>query len=49
MPDASYFNFQNDRLVKFYVSMNDGIDWTSQDISFNFKDEPHMTKLSKGL
>ena len=41
MPDATNtLRFKNDRVTKFYVSMNDGVDWTTEDIVFTFLDEP---------
>jgi hypothetical protein len=34
-------------MATFYVSLNDGVDWSQQTVDFIFYEEPQMTKLSK--
>lgn len=40
MPSAKEFVFETDRKVKFYLSLNDGVDWTDDNIVFTFYDDP---------
>jgi len=48
MPSALELNFHNGRDVFFYLSLNDGIDW-SNGLQYTFLDMPHMTKLSLSI
>jgi hypothetical protein len=48
MPSVKDWIFKNnDRQVKVYLSLNDGVDWTTDNIVLQFYDEPLMTKLTK--
>ena len=47
LPSARNFRFEGNRLVHFQLSLNDGVDYTTDNIAYTFYDEPQMTKLSK--
>ena len=47
MPIVEDKSFKLNRLATFYVSMNDGVDWSQQTVPFTFYEEPQMTRLSK--
>jgi hypothetical protein len=47
MPVVEDRIFRVNRKATFYVSVNDGIDWSQQSVDFLFYEEPQMTRLSK--
>ena len=48
MPSAKDWVFKNNsRTVQIYLSLNDGVDWTTDNVTFQFYDDPQMTRLSQ--
>lgn len=47
MPAMASAKFRYTRKATFYISLNQGVDWSPQSADFMFYEEPHMTKLSK--
>ena len=48
MPSVKSWRFKNnDRKVKLSLSLNDGADWTTDNVIFQFYDEPLLTRLTK--
>lgn len=47
MPAVEDQSFKLNRKATFYVSLNDGVDWSKETVDFLFYEEPQMTRLSK--
>ena len=46
IPNLSILDLQMNRIIVVEVSINDGVDWTSEEATFTFKPTPQILSLS---
>jgi hypothetical protein len=46
IPTLQSLNLRNNRIVLIEVSLNEGVDWTIEEIEYTFKPTPEITSLS---